>query len=251
MIVKNRFFLSKNTKIDERTTRKLIKCFAADLTVSEAAKKTGLSIRSINPFYIKLRKILYKNRTIFVPLYMTQKILRLYWVHEIIMNTLVKKFGRNKNMKIRNDYIIFENPLNHKKEKEKALESAQRELNKMSKEEIIDFMKLGNKNALNQLIKDSDSFHDYRTNYLKKGSSLKYHIENSFESRYRYVIGVYICNGKDLPIKYKKIRGASMIYEVDTKVSRHKDAFSRCKKEVTSRIYKDLINWIIHNPIGR
>jgi transposase len=53
MIQKNRYY--RGSKISEAKFRRLIRCFALDLTASRTAKMTRLSIRSVNPIYLKLR----------------------------------------------------------------------------------------------------------------------------------------------------------------------------------------------------
>jgi len=53
MIQKNRYY--RGSKISEAKFRQLIRCFALDLTASRTAKMTRLSIRSVNPIYLKLR----------------------------------------------------------------------------------------------------------------------------------------------------------------------------------------------------
>jgi transposase-like protein len=51
---KNRYY--KNSKISEARFRRLLKAFALDLTVSDAARLTGFSTRSVNAIYLKMRR---------------------------------------------------------------------------------------------------------------------------------------------------------------------------------------------------
>jgi len=51
---KNRYY--KNSRIPEAKFRQLLKAFAMDLTATDAAELTGLSVRRINDIYIKLRQ---------------------------------------------------------------------------------------------------------------------------------------------------------------------------------------------------
>ncbi|MBL4885827.1 MAG: IS1595 family transposase [Planctomycetaceae bacterium] len=51
---KNRYY--KNSRIAEAKFRQLLKAFAMDLTATDAAELTGLSVRRINDIYIKLRQ---------------------------------------------------------------------------------------------------------------------------------------------------------------------------------------------------
>ncbi len=50
---KNRYY--KNSKISEARFRRLLKAFALDLTASDAARLTGISTRSVNTIYLKIR----------------------------------------------------------------------------------------------------------------------------------------------------------------------------------------------------
>jgi transposase len=51
---KNRYY--RRSRISERVFRRLVKAFAMDLTATDAAELTGLSLRSVNPIYLKLRR---------------------------------------------------------------------------------------------------------------------------------------------------------------------------------------------------
>lgn len=51
---KNRYY--KNSRITEAKFRQLLKAFSMDLTATDAAELTGLSVRRINDIYIKLRQ---------------------------------------------------------------------------------------------------------------------------------------------------------------------------------------------------
>lgn len=51
---KNRYF--KRSRIAEAPFRRLVRLFALDLTASDTARITGLSVRSINEIYLKLRR---------------------------------------------------------------------------------------------------------------------------------------------------------------------------------------------------
>ena len=53
MTIKNRYY--KRSKIAERQFRLLVKYFALDLTASDTARLTGISLRSINTIYLKIR----------------------------------------------------------------------------------------------------------------------------------------------------------------------------------------------------
>ena len=53
MLQRNRYY--RGSKISEAKFRQLIRGFALDLTASCTAKMTRLSIRSVNPIYLKLR----------------------------------------------------------------------------------------------------------------------------------------------------------------------------------------------------
>jgi len=43
-------------KISEARFRSLLRCFALDLTASQAARMTGISVRSVNPIFLRLRE---------------------------------------------------------------------------------------------------------------------------------------------------------------------------------------------------
>lgn len=51
---KNRYY--KYSKISEARLRRLIRSFALDLTASDTARLTGISIRSVNDIYLKIRR---------------------------------------------------------------------------------------------------------------------------------------------------------------------------------------------------
>ena len=54
MPLKNRY--QKCSKISERKFRQILRYFAQDFTASDAAQLTGISVRSINSIFLKLRK---------------------------------------------------------------------------------------------------------------------------------------------------------------------------------------------------
>jgi hypothetical protein len=56
MPYKNRY--QKCGKISERKFREILRYFALDLTASDTARLTGVSVRSINNIYIKIRYLL-------------------------------------------------------------------------------------------------------------------------------------------------------------------------------------------------
>ena len=51
---KNRYY--KNSKISEVKFRRLIRCYALDLTAQDTARLTGISARSVNSIYLKIRQ---------------------------------------------------------------------------------------------------------------------------------------------------------------------------------------------------
>ncbi len=53
---KNRYY--SRSRITEAKFRQVIRFFAMDFTASDTAKLPHISLRSINPIYIKLRKII-------------------------------------------------------------------------------------------------------------------------------------------------------------------------------------------------
>ena len=53
MNVKNRYY--RRSRISEKKFRQLLRCFAMDLTATVTATLTGISVRSINSTYLKLR----------------------------------------------------------------------------------------------------------------------------------------------------------------------------------------------------
>ena len=54
MELKNKY--QKFSKITEPKFRQILRLFALDLTASDTAKLTGISVRSINNLYLKLRQ---------------------------------------------------------------------------------------------------------------------------------------------------------------------------------------------------
>ena len=53
MNAKNRYY--RRSRISEKKFRQLLRCFAMDLTATVTATLTGISVRSINSIYLKLR----------------------------------------------------------------------------------------------------------------------------------------------------------------------------------------------------
>lgn len=53
MVSKNRYY--RRSKISEAKFRQLLRCFALDFTAVSTAELTGLSIRSVNSIYLKIR----------------------------------------------------------------------------------------------------------------------------------------------------------------------------------------------------
>ena len=51
---KNRYY--KHSRISEAKFRQLLRCFALDLTATETAELTGISVRSVNSIFLKIRK---------------------------------------------------------------------------------------------------------------------------------------------------------------------------------------------------
>ena len=52
--VRNRYY--KNSKISEARFRRLLKAFAMDFSASDTARLTGISVRSVNAIYLKIRE---------------------------------------------------------------------------------------------------------------------------------------------------------------------------------------------------
>ena len=52
--VKNKYYI--HSRISEKVFRRLIRSFGMDLTATDAAQLTGLSVRSVNTIYLKLRR---------------------------------------------------------------------------------------------------------------------------------------------------------------------------------------------------
>jgi hypothetical protein len=59
MKAKNRYY--SRSRITEAKFRQIIRFFAMDLTASDTAKLTNISVRSINTIYIRLRKKIAAN----------------------------------------------------------------------------------------------------------------------------------------------------------------------------------------------
>ena len=67
MKLKNKY--PKFSKITERKFRQILRLFALDLTASDAAKLTGISVRNINTMYLKLCRRLAEKCEQKTPLY--------------------------------------------------------------------------------------------------------------------------------------------------------------------------------------
>jgi transposase-like protein len=61
----NRYF--RFAKISEACFRSLLPCFALDLTATQAARMTGISLRSVNPIFLRLRKRLVRECRVHSP----------------------------------------------------------------------------------------------------------------------------------------------------------------------------------------
>ena len=66
MIVKNRYY--KRSRIAEKKFRQLIRYFTMDLTATNTAELTGISVRSVNSIYLKLRRRLAESCELASPL---------------------------------------------------------------------------------------------------------------------------------------------------------------------------------------
>ena len=54
MVTKNRYY--RRSRISEAKFRQLVRCFAMDLTATVTAEMTGISLRSVNTIYLKIRQ---------------------------------------------------------------------------------------------------------------------------------------------------------------------------------------------------
>lgn len=54
MISKNRYY--KRSRIAEAKFRQLVRCFSLDFTASSTAELIGISVRSVNTIYLKIRQ---------------------------------------------------------------------------------------------------------------------------------------------------------------------------------------------------
>ena len=54
MLGKNRYY--RRSRIAENKFRQIVKYFALDLSASDTARLTGISVRSINNIFIKIRE---------------------------------------------------------------------------------------------------------------------------------------------------------------------------------------------------
>lgn len=66
MNVKNRYY--SRSKITEAKFRRLIRCFALDLTASNTAELTGISVRSTNSIFLKIRHRIAEHCELISPL---------------------------------------------------------------------------------------------------------------------------------------------------------------------------------------
>ncbi|MDO8372228.1 MAG: IS1595 family transposase, partial [Polaromonas sp.] len=53
MVQKNRYF--RRSKLSEAKLRQILRYFAMDLTATDCAELSGVSVRSINTIYLRLR----------------------------------------------------------------------------------------------------------------------------------------------------------------------------------------------------
>jgi transposase len=66
MVTKNRYY--RRSKISEAKFRQLIRCFAMDFTATDTAELTGISVRSVNNIFLKLRSRLAESCELASPL---------------------------------------------------------------------------------------------------------------------------------------------------------------------------------------
>ena len=66
MVNKNRYY--RRSRIAEKKFRQLIRCFAMDFTATDTAEMTGVSVRSVNNIYLKLRARLAESCELASPL---------------------------------------------------------------------------------------------------------------------------------------------------------------------------------------
>ena len=52
--MRNKYF--KGSKISEGAFRRIVRCFADDRTATQASQETGVSLRSVNPIYLRIRR---------------------------------------------------------------------------------------------------------------------------------------------------------------------------------------------------
>ncbi len=67
MVTKNRYYF--RSRIAEKKFRQLIRCFVMDFTATSTAKLTGISVRSVNSIYLKLRARLAESCELASPLH--------------------------------------------------------------------------------------------------------------------------------------------------------------------------------------
>jgi len=51
---RNRYY--RRSRLSERKFREIVRCFAVDMSASDTARLTGISIRSINTIFLKIRQ---------------------------------------------------------------------------------------------------------------------------------------------------------------------------------------------------
>ena len=66
MVNKNRYY--RRSRIAEKKFRQLIRCFMMDFTATDTAEMTGVSVRSVNNIYLKLRARLAESCELASPL---------------------------------------------------------------------------------------------------------------------------------------------------------------------------------------
>ena len=59
MAIKNKYYY--RSKISERKFRELVRYFSLDFTASDTARLTGLSVRSVNTIFLKMRQRIAEN----------------------------------------------------------------------------------------------------------------------------------------------------------------------------------------------
>ncbi len=259
------------SKRNPETQRKLglVRCFAADLTAIEAAKKTGFSRITVNKYYKNLRLIIcdnYKKFDNFDRIY--NLCIKTY--SERLFKEALEALSLETEYHDRGSYII--RTVSSKKDRDiDAILFSKltqmlfgKEVNKTGdldrrtfdykefkkRERLPDYLEKWIEDSENTaaaiIEKNAYFYNEDRVRYLKRGVPKKHFEQYLIESKYRFLVNRYHIIKFGFPHRHKKNKredGGDEIRPLP------QNSLLEHKEKDTSLIYADLVSWIRRNPV--